>query len=316
MADARALLKAKRAEIRISHPLATYTASGQLKCIACATTVKQSTAWEGHLGSKGHRLNVVKMRKEQEERQRKEEEERLREEEEERQRTVAGKRKAEDSDEEGQGKRRRVNDDGDQDMEDEEQAGDGGQPGGFPADFFSDPSRAPPPPSDDEEDEHAPTQPAPEVDAEWLLFQQSVLNAAEPDPDIQKQDVYRGATVFAEPELVDDMTEGFPPSLQTQPSLASSDTLALKLASRPRSALNPTSTAPTSDQGTGEPEPLDPAAVRKQRELDDREEIMSRLMDEERAQEEADERVTMLKNRVNALKLLRQAKKGKGKTKS
>ena len=62
MADVRALLKAKRQEARITHPYASYTASGQLRCIACGTPVKQASMWEGHIGSKAHRTAVMKMK--------------------------------------------------------------------------------------------------------------------------------------------------------------------------------------------------------------------------------------------------------------
>ena len=34
--DARSLLRAKKADVRINHPYATYTASGQLRCSICA----------------------------------------------------------------------------------------------------------------------------------------------------------------------------------------------------------------------------------------------------------------------------------------
>ena len=60
--DVRALLKAKREEVRITHPLAAYGAGGQLRCSACGTPVKPASAWEGHVGSKAHRLAVARMR--------------------------------------------------------------------------------------------------------------------------------------------------------------------------------------------------------------------------------------------------------------
>jgi deoxycytidylate deaminase len=78
-ADVRALLKAKtqvglwqeRLDFiflivswqergkKITHPLAAYNASGQLRCTVCALIVKDNeVAWSGHLGSKAHRTNV------------------------------------------------------------------------------------------------------------------------------------------------------------------------------------------------------------------------------------------------------------------
>ena len=65
MADVRALLKAKRQEARITHPLASYTSAGQLRCVACGTAVKHASAWEGHVGSKAHRTNAARLRQEQ-----------------------------------------------------------------------------------------------------------------------------------------------------------------------------------------------------------------------------------------------------------
>ncbi|KAG8840995.1 hypothetical protein FRB91_005456, partial [Serendipita sp. 411] len=82
--DVRALLKAKAQERskRISHPLAAYNASGQLRCTLCALIVKDNEiAWSGHLGSKGHRTNVGRQKE-------------LAEQESERKRLEKGKRKA------------------------------------------------------------------------------------------------------------------------------------------------------------------------------------------------------------------------------
>ena len=81
MADVRALLKAKRQEARITHPLASYSAAGQLRCAACGTAVKHASAWEGHVGSKAHRTNAARLRQEQARAAQREQEEREREEE-------------------------------------------------------------------------------------------------------------------------------------------------------------------------------------------------------------------------------------------
>ncbi|KAJ6513443.1 hypothetical protein C8R45DRAFT_347619 [Mycena sanguinolenta] len=253
MADVRALLKAKRQEARISHPLASYT-NGQLRCVACGP-VKHASAWEGHLGSKLHRTTVARLKEEE----RLREAQRVRQEEEE-SRVSNGKRKAEeqDSDSDTEAKRRKV-DDGS---------------GAFPADFFSDLSRAPPPPpqSDDEDDEPPPAQPAAaSLDSEWELFQRDVVNA----PDIQE--TYHNATVMAEPELASDTPEGFPPQ-QTEDTPV-------------------------------EPSKTDLEELRRQREQDERELIMDRLLDEEQAQEEADMKVAMMKNRLEAVMRRRAAAK-------
>ncbi|KAF7375057.1 hypothetical protein MSAN_00392000 [Mycena sanguinolenta] len=253
MADVRALLKTKRQEARISHPLASYT-NGQLRCVACGP-VKHASAWEGHLGSKLHRTTVARLK----------EEERLREAQramqaEEESRVSNGKRKAEeqDSDSDTEAKRRKVDD----------------TSSAFPADFFSDPSRAPPPPpqSDDEDDEPPPAQPAAaSLDSEWELFQRDVVNA----PDFQE--TYQNATVMAEPELASDTPEGFPPQ--------------------------------QAEDAPVEPSKTDLEELRRQREQDERELIMDRLLDEEQAQEEADMKVAMMKNRLEAVMRRRAAAK-------
>lgn len=260
MADVRALLKAKRHEARITHPLAFYTKTGQLRCSACGTLV---SAWEGHLGSKLHRTTVARLKEEE----RAKEARRL-EEEHELEQVVRGKRKAEgqDSDsEESDVKRRRTDPLTDS----------------FPADFFSDPSRAVIPPSDDSGDEAdnlkstAPTtEVASTLDLEWEQFQRDVVNA--PDPNVlDLRDTYERATVMAEPELASETPEGFP-SQEVEAS----------------SAL---------------PSKMDEEEARRKKEQDDRELIMDRLFDEERAQEEADLKVTVMKGRLEALKKKREA---------
>ncbi|KAJ7883050.1 hypothetical protein B0H14DRAFT_3751671 [Mycena olivaceomarginata] len=147
----------------------------------------------------------------------------------------------------------------------------------FPTDFFSDPSRAPlPPQSDDEDDEPPPAQPiaapATALDSEWERFQRDVVNA----PDLRE--AYDNATIMVEPELASDTFEGFPPQ-QTEKD------------------------APV------EPNKLDSEALRRQKEQDERELIMDRLRDEEQAQEEADMKVMMMKNRLEALMRKRNAAK-------
>ncbi|KAJ7931347.1 hypothetical protein B0H13DRAFT_841383 [Mycena leptocephala] len=255
MADVRALLKAKRQEARISHPLASYS-NGQLRCVACGP-VKHASAWEGHLGSKLHRTTVARLKEEE----RLREAQRIRQEEEEQARVSNGKRKAEEQDSESdtESKRRKVDD----------------TSGAFPADFFSDPSRAPLPPQSDDEDDPPPVQPVTgpptSLDAEWERFQRDVVNA--PDP----QDAYENATIMAEPELASDTFEGFPPQ---------------------QSEATPV-----------EPNKLDAEEQRRQKEQDERELIMDRLLDEEQAQEEADMKVTMMKNRLEAVMRKRSAAK-------
>ncbi|KAL0580013.1 hypothetical protein V5O48_002016 [Marasmius crinis-equi] len=269
MADVRALLKAKRQEARINHPLASYNQSGQLRCSACGTIVKHASAWEGHLGSKGHRTTVAQLK----ERERQKEEQRLREEQEEREKASLGKRRAEDDE----------MDDEDSEPSAKKQKTVAPAPGGFPADFFSDPSRAPiiTPGEDDDEEEDASnanagsTQPPPsasdqpksELDLEFERFQQEVVNATD------FRETFENATVMAEP-VMHEVMEGIP----------------------------------TTEPVQEEPE-VDEEELRRRKEQEERELIMDRLLDEEQAQEEADMKVTVMKNKLEALKKRRQAAK-------
>ncbi|RMZ90391.1 hypothetical protein DV736_g2384, partial [Chaetothyriales sp. CBS 134916] len=57
--DVRALLAAERKARRISHPLLTYTKSGQLLCNVCQLNVRSEALWEGHLRSANHGKNAA-----------------------------------------------------------------------------------------------------------------------------------------------------------------------------------------------------------------------------------------------------------------
>ena len=290
MADVRALLKAKRQEARITHPLASYSAAGQLRCAACGTAVKHASAWEGHVGSKAHRTNAARLRQEQARAAQREQEEREREERE------SLKRKAMDVDDDDV--------DGDVGGEDAESAPaveskkrriESEEPvaltantkarNALPADFFSDPSMAPPPREDEDEDEGedvgegaqetsaaAPAAGPDALDDEWARFQQAVVNA----PDYQE--TYERATVAAEPVLAAEVPAGFP-------------------AGEDGAQEEPTAEA------------LDEEGLRRRREQDERELIMDRLLEEEQAQEEADARVSALKVKLEALRRRREAAK-------
>ncbi|KAH9838775.1 uncharacterized protein C8Q71DRAFT_545627 [Rhodofomes roseus] len=267
MSDARSLLRAKRQEVRVNHPLASYSASGQLRCIACGLNIKQGTSWEGHIGSKQHRTSAARLREEE---QRRAQEELLR------QKRKASEEPSDGEDEGVEAKRRRV----DEEEEDAQQLPPAAQ-GDFPTDFFSDPSRAPPPPSEDTDDEDAPdgasgapAAPASRsaIDEEWERFQAAVVNA----PDIRE--TYEQATIFAEPVLAPEVPEGFPP--QT-----------------------------TEDAQDGQDAVVDEGAIRRRKEQDEKELIMDRLLEEERVQEEADAKVSLLKARLEAVKRQREARK-------
>ncbi|KAG6843889.1 hypothetical protein H0H87_011960 [Tephrocybe sp. NHM501043] len=297
MADVRALLKAKRQEARITHPFAAYTSAGQLRCSACSAPVKHASAWEGHIGSKVHRTNVARMR--EEERRQQEQAERDAE------AHAAAEAAKQRSEETTNGKRKAAEEeDSDDDRDMEVDSNDtnsgakrrrvGSAPGRFPADFFSDPSHAPIPSQPDSDDEDAsgegPIQtdgleplkgPPSAIDLEYERFQREMLGPAATQTD--KRDTYERATVMAEPELAetDETPGGFPTQDQQM------------------------------DVDAEKEKQSEEELARRQKEQDERELIMDRLMDEERAQEEADQRVSTMKARLEALKQKRGARKPK-----
>ncbi|KAG6853790.1 hypothetical protein C0991_001379 [Blastosporella zonata] len=290
MADVRALLKAKRQEAKITHPYATYTSAGQLRCSACSTPVKHASAWEGHIGSKAHRMTVARQREEerrqQEQAEREAEAHAAAEAAKQRAETTNGKRKATEDDDDS---------DGDQEMEvDSNDSAKrrrvGPAPGGFPADFFSDPSRAPIPSLPDSDDEDASIQvegppsskaPSTAIDLEYERFQREMLGPTANQSD--KHETFERATVMAEPELaeIDETPGGFPAEDQQM------------------------------DVDAEKEKQSEQELARRQKEQDERELIMDRLLDEERAQEEADQRVSIMKARLEALRQKRGARKTK-----
>ncbi|KIK25082.1 hypothetical protein PISMIDRAFT_363539 [Pisolithus microcarpus 441] len=276
MSDVRSLLKAKRNEARIDHPLAAYTSSGQLRCIICATSVKHTAAWQGHLGSKAHRVNAARMRgdgvgKQQEQPQ-----------------DLAGE-------ETSQGANWRATDELKRAVElngasqkrqktsPEVDIATAKASAFLPADFFSDLSCVPIPLPAALHDGEKPMPPGrvmrpspvdPALDGEWIRFQNDVLNA----PD--RREAYEHATVVSEPQLISDLTEGYQKrsrsdELQAQQSEAGLQT--------------------------------DEEASRQRKEREERELILDRLDEEERAQEEADMRVSVMRNRLEAIRRKREA---------
>lgn len=257
--------------------------------------------WEGHLGSKAHRVAVANEKARLEASERRKEAETTQK--------VKGKRKVEDSM------------DIDSDMTNVQESNgtikklrkseepDRPPASGFPADFFSDPSRVPVLENneDNADEDEQPAQPAPapqsQLDREWEEFQASLLaqNSNKGDEEEDKMMVFDRATLAAEPELVETNGEGFPESIV--PGIESGETV----------------------QNGGVEETEEEKKRRKEQE--ERELIMDRLIEEvsvhvtlssaslnlfylqERAQEEADERVGLLKSRIEALKKARQDRK-------
>lgn len=264
MADARALLKARRQEVRISHPFASYSSSGQLRCSTCSIAVKHATAWEGHLGSKGHRTSVARLR--EQERMTEEASQRKNKEAEIQSAALLGKRKSPaDQD---------MDEDADMEAPEHKKSRQDVAPQ-HPSNFFSDPSRTLPeiemPGEEGNRGEAPDSQPVYEGDAEWARFQREVVYA----PDYME--TYQNATVAAGPVIAPEVPEGFP--------------------------SQPDESAPNPD------ELLDKGQTRQQKEREERELIMDRLLEEERAQEEADMKVTVMRNKLDALKRKREAAK-------
>ncbi|KAF8339858.1 uncharacterized protein EI90DRAFT_3117610 [Cantharellus anzutake] len=186
-------------------------------------------------------------------------------------------------------------------------------PSGFPADFFSDPSRAPQLGGDSDNDDNnsSPVQGTSShsntlvtsyppstsaqitIDAELEVFEKAIASASKPAPQPPDQAIFSRATVYAEPKLVEEVPEGFPESVLD------------------RESRNHTGPTPGSSAGReqGTPVTIEESVAEKQkrREQDERELIMDRLLDEERAQEEADARVNALKARMEAIRQKREA---------
>jgi zinc finger protein 830 len=326
MADVRALLKAKRQEVRITHPYAAYGANGALRCTACGAAIKFASAWEGHLGSKAHRVAVANLRAKEEA-------------------TAAtaavslsvSKRKAEDGEGEqeqvamatGKGKKRQRTEE--RDFEEPDERGTStdttGTGAAFPANFFSDPARAPPTSGGQDDDDDDDVQmdhvhdhdaakaktatgappPKSQFDMEWDAFERDIQQKpSRPVPPVganeesaadaaDPHETFTRATIAAEPELVESrFEEGLPVD---------------------GAGVQEGTTTTGAEEGGRKVS--EEELERRRKERDERELIMDRLVEEERAQEDAYGRLALLKNRVQMLKQKRElakAKKGKMET--
>lgn len=170
----------------------------------------------------------------------------------------------------------------------------------FPANFFSDPSRAPPQDDEDademDQDQETTAAPKSQFDMEWEAFerdlQQRPVGGADSEAGVVVDDarvVHARATIAAEPELMSNFV-GLPSGAQEEGG----------------------------GGGEGEREGRKAVAMseeeeRKRKEMDERELIMDRFVEEERAQEDAYNRVALLRNKVQMLKQKRELAKAKGK---
>lgn len=145
------------------------------------------------------------------------------------------------------------------------------------------------PPAPDEDD-LGPAQPrtTDTLDAEFEAFERALSKSTRPAPSAM-QDLYSRATVAAEPELVDVAAlqqDGFPPQVANESAAAEAGNAA----------------EPEKEEETE-------AQKAKRKELEEKELIMDRILDEERAQEAAEEKVSALKSRFEAIKKQREARK-------
>ncbi|KAI1307155.1 hypothetical protein F5Y03DRAFT_127276 [Xylaria venustula] len=69
MADARALLRAHRAENRIKHPHAAYSDAGKLLCKLCHDVIKTESLWDTHIRSQNHRQRLQALQRQQQQQQ-------------------------------------------------------------------------------------------------------------------------------------------------------------------------------------------------------------------------------------------------------
>lgn len=267
MSDVRALLKAKRQEAQIQHPYASYTSTGQLRCTACETVIKQASAWAGHVGSKAHRENVAKQRISQAVDQ---------------QGGTArsiGKRKVGEDDSSDDQEAHPTSEPKKPKVTPEDLASGTTPEHTFPSNFFSDPTRAPvhsvdDDSSDEDGGQHIPIPPVVAenpFDLEWQRFQQEMLTPAPTSAD-HRHEAFKRATVFAEPELLPENVLGLP-------------------LRKPLDVDAVVAEVPKNEE-----------ELKKRKEEDEKELIMDRLVEEERAQEEADAKVVLLKGRLDALK--------------
>jgi len=175
-----------------------------------------------------------------------------------------------------------------------------------PSNFFSDPTRTlPAQGSDDDEGGTKPAAPPPkpsQIDLEWAQFERDVLTRPATasilgqEDALSKQDIYDRATVVVSEEVLYGQDDGFPAHLQQ-----SRDGTAATLGGG-RENVEVLVDAPQDETEQQKRERL----TREEKEL-----IMDRIMDEERAQEDADEKLRALKARLALLKKKREDEKRK-----
>ncbi|WVN87471.1 uncharacterized protein L203_102653 [Cryptococcus depauperatus CBS 7841] len=266
--DARSLLRAKKAEAKIVHPYASYTAAGSLRCSICSVPVKQ---WDAHLLTKQHRVSAAREKAEKEKMER-------------------AKRPRQETTAEGSSKRQRIH----PEVEEDE-----GQPSQLPSGFFS-----------------AKNKPADTDDV--IKLEASPVDVAA--PPAKTGDTELDDFLASLEETTPAPTTSAPTSIASKRRLASYKAVDDEIVGQAVYQAAPVMNAPaTKEQDVKmEEEPEETEAERRERlAREEREEIMARLEEEERAQEDADLRVMALKQRMEMIKKRKEAREGtKSKDKS
>ncbi|ORY34652.1 hypothetical protein BCR39DRAFT_585618 [Naematelia encephala] len=271
--DARSLLRAKKAEARIEHPYASYTSRGDLRCSVCAVPVKQ---WDAHILTKQHRTSVAR-------------EKALAE-------RASTKRAA--AEQGGNMKRQKVG----------STSTGGGGVDGLPAGFFSSENQRNINISStaNDDDEEAQEEEEPSTTSTTTSRKDPTL--IQPAPTLPAKtgdaDLDDFLASLAEPE-----PNPNPNPNPTLPGSSYTTTISGVASYEAAPILNIVDTQTEVEER--DPEPEETEAERRARlAREEREEIMGRLEEEERAQEDADDRVAALKARMEMIKKRREAKAG------
>lgn len=272
------MMAAKKAQHRITAPHAKYSNSGQLSCTLCGLAIKHESLWGAHVQSKAHRVNVQKLEAEQ--------------------------RQAAAEAERSSAKRRREDGPGDDEEGGEgdasKRARDGDEVGRLPSGFFADPSQAPPP---------APSTSSSAAGAGTNGSSTSVANQGrdaaqegEEDPEWAEFEKYLASGNAG-------------PAQDNNGATRSTASATIKAApvkfefGAPVVEEDGEGGAGGEDDEPDEEEEQETEEERTEREMrEEREEMMARLEEEEREQREADEKVTALKKRLEAIRAARQKK--------
>ncbi|GJN94471.1 hypothetical protein Rhopal_007551-T1 [Rhodotorula paludigena] len=277
MASLKSLMQAKKASStsqRITAPFADYSRrTNALSCSLCQLPVKHETLWGAHTQSKGHRVAVQRFEAEQAAA------------------AAQAKKRKLDSPDDAPSKRARDDDDDDPPQEHD---------GALPAGFFANPSEAPAPrvpspanaPVAAGGGNGAPTAAAAAAaadDPDWAAFEAFLADDSAPTP--------LPGSSSAPPPATGRKTASA--TIRAQP-------VRFEFGAPVVAAEGEEAPEGGEEEEGEEQETEEERAEREARE--EREEMMARLEEEEREQKEADEKVTVLKRRLEAIRAARQKK--------